>query len=363
MLEQPEVPHSAEFGEEDFSTLLHLGLGLDSPAEVKYARSFLERLHLNGGLVKNRYWVYPVDNPRFNEVQVGRGVVGSVFCGRFESDMVCHNVEGHKGVMLGDVNCSGKVVVRHRILRCHKSSCPICFYDGWASRLARSIEGRIAEGERRGLGKADHVTVSVPKADRDLPEAVLRRRCAAAAFDRGMNGFTMIYHAVRKDKLNKKLFRSPHYHLLGFITGGFDVCRNCGHGGKDCASCTGFKGREVRGYAKDGYLVKVHDVRKTIFGTAKYSLGHATLVLGMKRSAVVTHWGTIACCEFKSFPTPIDDSCPACKEEMVRSVKVGKTVVVRDVGSCGFASVVAVPELDEYGDPNYVPFEEVGRHG
>jgi hypothetical protein len=355
MLESPKVPFSAAlFDEYERGVLDDVGLPYGSAQEVRYARSFLERLRVNHGILKNRYWILPVDNPHVDEVQVGRGSPSSDFCGRWVNDMTCKNVEGHKGVMLGDVDCTGKIVVGHKHLWCHKSSCSICFYRGWASRESRSIAGRVEGGERRGLGKPEHVTVSVPEADRDLPEPVLRERCAAAAFDRGMGGFCMIPHAVRIDRRNKRLKRSPHYHLIGFIKGGFDRCRDCVHNRGDCASCDGFKGREVRGYAKDGHLVKVFESRKTIVGTAKYQLGHATARVGIKRSPLVTWWGSMACRKYKSSSVPVEDTCPACGEEMTRSIHVGKDRIVRDVGNPEYVSVFVLPEFDENGDPNYV---------
>lgn len=351
------------FSVDELAILREVGIPYGSASEVRYARSLLQRVKVNHGILKNRYFVLPFDNPHFDEVQVGRGVVSSEFCGRWVSDVVCRNVEGHKGVMLGDVDCSGNIVVRHKHLWCHRSSCPICFYNGWAGRAARSIAGRIAEGVRLGFGKPEHVTVSVPVVDRDLPEFVLRKRCAVAAFDRGMSGFAMIFHAPRIDRVNKRLVRMPHYHLVGFIKGGFDRCRDCVHERGDCTFCDGFKGREARGFKRDGYLVKVHAVRKTIEGTAKYQLGHCTSRVGLKRSSAVTYWGLMACPKYKSSSVPVDDSCPVCKGEMTKAVRVGKCHVSRNLRDADYASVVVLPEFDEYGDANYVDVVEVGRNG
>ena len=60
------------------------------------------------------------------------------------------------------------------------------------------------------------------------------------------------------------------------------------------------KGREVRGFEKDGYLVKVHESRKTVFGTAHYQLNHATIRVGIKRFQSVTWFGSVAYRKFKS---------------------------------------------------------------
>lgn len=363
MLESLRVSYSSDFDEYERGVLDNVGLPYGSAQEIRYARSFLERLRVNHGILRNRYWILPVDNPHVDEVQVGRCLPSSDFCGRWITDMVCKNVERHKGVMLGGVDCTDKMVIRHMHMWCHKSSCSICFYRGWAQREARAIAGRVEEGERRGFGEPEHVSVSVPEKDQDLPEPVLRKRCADVAFDRGVVGFCMIYHACRIDRKNKRLKRAVHYHLVGFIKGGFDRCRNCVHDRGDCASCSGFKGREVRGYAKDGYIVKVHGRRKTIEGTSKYQLGHATTRVGVKRSQVVTWWGCLSYRKYKSSSLPVEDKCPACSGEMTRSVHVGKGRVVKDVGSPEYLSVFVLPEFDEDGNPNYIDLVGFDRNG
>ena len=317
-------------------------------------RSFSERLRLNSAILKNKYWSLPVDDVGHeNFVPVGRGMKTSEFCGRWVSLSVCKNVEAHKGVFLHDVDCSGKVVVRHNHMFCTSSSCPVCFIRGWSVRGARRIDDRLAVGVKRGLGKVEHISVSVPVADRGLPEPVMRAKCRAALFDRGVSGGCMIYHGYRIDRSRNVLVWSCHYHVLGFIAGGFDFCRNCSHDREDCRSCTGFKGREVRGYAKDGYLVKVHEVRKTVIGTAHYQLNHATIRIGIRRFQSVTWFGSCACSKFKAVKSKAEVSCPACGSEMVRSVYVGKHHIVKDVGDLVYVPLFLDDEFDG-GQPNYI---------
>ena len=67
------------------------------------------------------------------------------------------------------------------------------------------------------MGKPEHVTVSVPVVDRDLPESVLRVKSRKALFDRGVTGGCMIFHGFREDKKRHVLVWSPHYHALVFI--------------------------------------------------------------------------------------------------------------------------------------------------
>jgi len=318
-------------------------------------RSFSERLALNRQILKNKYWFLPVDDVgHSNYMPVGRGVKTSDLCGRWVGYWVCKNVEGHEGVHVGDVDCTNKVVVRHRHLWCNKSSCPICFIRGWSVRDARSIVGRLTEGENRSFGKIEHITVSVAVADRDLPESVLRKRCRDALVDRGVSGACMIFHGFREREDRLALVWSPHYHALGFIEGGFDRCRSCVHNREDCRICDGFKGREVRGFAKDGYLVKIHEERKTVFGTAWYQLNHATVRVGVKRFQSVTWFGNVSYCKFRSEKSKSEVLCPACENEMVRSFYVGDRHIAKDIGDADYVPLFVDDEFNSSGQPNYV---------
>jgi len=268
--------------------------------------------------------------------------------------MVCKNVAGHEGAVVGGVDCSGKVVVRHKHLWCHKPSCPVCFIRGWSLRGAKSIEGRMLEGERRGLGIAEHITVSPKSADRDLPESVLRVKCRKALLDRGVEGGAMIFHGHRINRVRGVLEWSPHYHVLGFVPAR-DKCRSCK---RTCfRGCGGFVDRNYRCGEVDGYLVKVHGKRKTVVGTAWYQLNHATIRVGVKRFHAVTWFGSVSYNKIKTKVPRCEDICPACGEEMNRSVYVGKRQIVKDIGNPDYVPLFVDDEFDESGQPNYV---EVG---
>jgi hypothetical protein len=325
-------------------------------------RSFPERLRLNSAILKNKYWSLPVDDVGHeNFVNAGRGVKRSEFCGQWRSYWVCRDKGSHEGVVVGGVDCSGKVVVVHQHLWCKSPTCPVCFIRGWSVFRARFIDSRLNEAVKLGFGNVEHVSVSVAVADPGLPEPVMRKKCRDALFDRGVTGGTMIFHGYRIDRGRSVLVFSPHYHVLGFIRGGFDFCRHCSHDREDCRSCSGFKGREVRGYAKDGYLVKVHEVRKTVIGTAHYQLSHATVRLGIKRFHVVTWFGNMGCSKLKGVKIKVkaDVLCPACHGQMHKSVYVGKRHVVKDVGDLGYVPWFAEDEFDGE-QPNFVDFEGGG---
>jgi hypothetical protein len=327
-------------------------------------RSFAERLRLNHAILKNKYWYLPVDDKGHeNYSPVGRGVRSSEFCGRWVGFLVCKNVEAHKGVLVGTMDCTDKVVVRHQHLWCHKSSCPVCFNRGWAVREAHSMQGRLDEGVKRGFGKVEHFTVSFPDQDKCLPESVLREKARMASLVRGILGAGLIFHGYREAHNCHALEWHPHFHGLGYIRGGFDVCRGCDHERGDCASCSGFKGREVREYAKDKCLVKVFAERETIYGTAWYQLNHATIRLGVKRFQVVTWFGVVSYRMFKSDKVKSENSCPACHDDMGRAVHVGKRHIVKDIGSPEYVPMFVDDEFDASGLPNYIDVVGSGRFG
>lgn len=314
--------------------------------------AFSERLRLNHSILENKYWYLPVDcTGHENYMPVGRGVRSSEFCGRAVGVKVCKNVEGHNGVSVSGVDCTGKAIVRLMHLWCHNPQCPICFNRGWSIREARSIESRILEGAKRGLGLAEHITVSPKVADRNLPESVLRVKCREALSDRGVEGGCMIFHGFRENKERKCLEWSPHYHVLGFVIGR-EKCRECK---RECfKGCGGFIDLNYRCTEKDGYLVKVHAKRKTIFGTAWYQLNHATIRLGVRRFHVVTWFGNCSYSKFKGVKSKSEDVCPACGEEMGRCAYVGKRHIVKDVGDPEYVPWFVDDEFDSSGLPNYV---------
>jgi hypothetical protein len=110
----------------------------------------------------------------------------------------------------------------------------------------------------------------------------------------------------------------------------------------------------MRGFAKDGYVVKVLDKRKTPFGTAFYQANHATLRSGATRFHCITYWGNISYSKFESKEPKVEVSCPACGEEMHRAVYVGKDRLVKDIGAVGYSPVLVLDPFDSSGEPNFV---------
>jgi hypothetical protein len=325
-------------------------------------RSFSERVQLNRQILDNPYWSWAVDSKGHeNFMPVGRGLKTSSHCGRWQHFWVCKNVQAHNGVVFKGLTYTGKFAVTHQHMWCHKSSCPVCFIRGWSVREAQSMSARLGVGVERGFGDIEHLTVSPPLEDHGLPEALLRANCRSALLVRGVLGGDMIFHGYRMNKFLHVLKWSPHYHVLGFIRGGFDVCRNCDHLRGDCASCPDFKGREVREYAKDHYLVKVFEKRKTVVGTAFYQLNHATIRVGIKRFHTVTHFGLCANSKLKGRKVSAVHVCPVCASvgvhsDMVKALQVSKVFISRDIGDGWYMKLFPFPEFDVDGSPHFVDF-------
>jgi len=227
-------------------------------------------------------------------------------------------------------------------------------------RGARSISGRLDVGVERGLGKVEHICVSVHPDDIHLAEKVLRKKSRSALKVRGVHGGVMIWHGFRIDRLRGCLVWSPHYHSLSFIEGGFDRCRDCVHVREDCASCSGFKGREVREYKKDKYIVKVFDERETVFGSAFYQLNHATIrVSAFSRFMSFTWFGSCGNRKFAGVKGKSEDVCPACGGEMEKSVYVGNRFIAKNIGDVDYKAWFTDDEFDEDGKPNYVSVHDM----
>ena len=324
-------------------------------------KSYSRRLQLNSAIFKNPYWVLPVeDEGRSNFEPVGRGVQTSPLCGRWVGVNTCKNVSKHEGIVFRGVDYTGKVVV-HRHLWCFKSSCPVCFIRGWSKRGACNVDARVNTGVKRGLGKVEHVMVSVSEVDRDLPESVFRKKCRKILLDCGVSG-CMIFHGFRRDKERNVLVWRPHYHVLGFIEGGYARCRDCGRKWDCLKGCGGFDDRAWQTFQKSGYYVKVfaergksyYEDKDNIFGTAYYQLNHATIKLGVKRFHAVTWFGVCGNRKFESEKVDVKVTCPLCCDEMGRSVYVGKERIVKDVGHPDYKAVFPMSEFGEDGEPNFI---------
>lgn len=333
---------------------------------ARIARSFENRLRLNPEITKNAYWCYPVlDDGHGNFVQAGRGNVASDWCARPKCHRTCHEKEYHKGVVVNGNDFTDKVAVLMQHYWCHRFLCPKCFARGAAVRGARNAAARLLVASERGYGDVEHGVLSPPRAEWDLPFSLLCKKAQDVARDRGFLGGMFAFHGRRIDKKHHVLFWSPHFHYLGFVDGGFDVCRECVHSREDCSSCSHFKGREVRGYAKDGWLVKVEPKRKTIIGTIWYILTHISVKVGLRRSHSVRWFGCCGNRKFKGRKPEAVVKCPVCKvsghdSEMTEEQYWGREHSARDISDPHYLKLFAAADFDSEGSPNFPSSAEDG---
>jgi len=268
----------------------------------------------------------------------GHGVVTNDYCGKFASFLGCNRVELHNHRTLDGLDYSGKVYVKKIFNSCDKPSCPICFKYGWAVREAGKIEGRLVEASKQ-FGLVEHIIASVPVKDYSLSFEVLRRRVVDVLRIRGVVGGVLIFHRDRFSRA-KGWYANPHFHVLGYILGGYGDCRGCSKSSFDCLSCSGFEARTRREFKKDGFIVKVLGKRKTVGGTAWYQLNHSSYKVGAKRSNVATWFG---CCSYRKLKVTVEVKqkvCPICQHDLERLRYVGGKPDILDISgssrsSCG----------------------------
>jgi hypothetical protein len=308
--------------------------------------------------------------------RVGNGKQTDGRCGQTLGFKGCLNVDLHAHTSLDGKNHTGNVYIRKVVHSCDKPECCVCFKRGWAVREASAIEYRINEAAKK-FGVAEHIIVSVPKTDYGLAYAEMKAKALKVLRNRGVLGGVLIFHAQRycsrKESIIKNKpfgwYLSFHFHVIGFIDGGYAQCRHCSKSKLECLTCKGFEGRTRREYYKEGgvdgaggsgsgWIVSVKGARKTIHGTAWYQLNHSTLVRGAKRSCVTTWWGVCSYVKLrlKKENRVSRDLCPICQHELEEVVYVGSG---DPIGLCSFDSYFVreweEPYLDERGLPNWIP--------
>jgi hypothetical protein len=278
-------------------------------------------------------------------VLVGRGKVTNEKCGKFRGYYGCIQHEKHEGgVMFG----------RPYFNSCDKPSCPECFYS-WAQREGYSnIEPRLlAASELLGL-PVDHIVASLPKDDYGLTYKEAKRKCIGILASCGVIGGVMIVHGNRMDKLTRVESFSPHFHVVGFVEGGYERCRRCTGG--DCYACDGIEGRCYRAYRDTGYIVRVLDERRTVGGTAYYQLNHSSTDMSKRRFRIAVWFGR---CGYRNLGVTSEKprlKCPKCGGQCGSLEYVGSKHFVIDKKSSDFKKVLFEPYF-ENGSPAWVVAE------
>jgi hypothetical protein len=250
---------------------------------------------------------------------VGNGKITNGYCGNFARFKGCLRVDLHNLITLDGINSAGKVFVRRVRFSCGKPSCPICYKSGWAVREAENIKHRLVEASKM-FGNVEHLVCSVPTKDYGLKLKALRRKVIKMLTKIGVVGGVLIFHAFRYNR-RKGWYWSPHFHVMGFILGGYSKCRHCK--GADCYACNGFEGKTYRLFHDNDYIVKVFDERITIFGTAWYQLNHSSYKAGVKRFHIATWYGSCSYRKLKVTAEMRKEVCPICQHDLVEILYFG----------------------------------------
>lgn len=300
---------------------------------------------------------------------VGHGSVTSENCGTYRGRYGCLNTKGHElALQLEGKKWRGQIYQHAVFYSCHKPSCPKCFRS-WMVREAKAIEFRLLEAERY-YGKTEHIVASVPPERYGLSFLATRALTQKALVRRGVIGGCMIYHAFRENKSTGYWFFSPHWHVLGFVKGGYK-CRSCVK--QICSVCHGFEAHTRECFEQDGYIVKVAvdnegrgaaGVRRSVLDTAKYQLSHASVRTDCKRPQVVTWFGVCSYRKLRVKYEPKKAACPICGGKLVRLRYSGNKCFCIDRNSVDFV-FESVEDLEEDGVEVWeeVPVCGYGRSG
>jgi len=322
---------------------------------------------------EDRFDEFPVDDSyaTYGDFQlVGNGKITNENCGKFKGLWGCLHDENHDIIAPDGKNYKGKVFIKKARFTCHKPSCPTCYRYSWAVREAKSIEARLVALSKR-FGEVEHCMISVPSFDYGLSLEQLRKKAIKILYDCGIIGGCLIFHGFRYN-LRKHWYWSIHFHVLGFVVGGYSRCRHCKGG--DCYACDGSMGKFYRAYRSDGYskgyLVKVEEKRKksyygdkpNIMGTAWYQLHHATIDVTKKCFRVCTWFGVASYRKFRLTRLRRRSLCPICGEELERVRYNGNPFVMNEdlSGSCRSFCADAV---DVFGRRTYVKHIGVPAYG
>jgi hypothetical protein len=264
---------------------------------------------------------------------------GSFLRRKVKAFRVCFNLEAHKGIVdIHGFDYTGKVPVKRVFYSCNRPECPSCGVSGWAVRESGRAEGILRYASDKLHYKSQHIIISPPQ-DFSGSYDDLKKYILKAMLRRGIVGGCYVYHHFRYHGKNETYvgekahyFVGRHFHVLGFIKGGYGNCRNCIHQrngtfAKCKEGCNGFEGVTRRAFEKDGVIAKVKGERKSIGGTLWYELSHASLRKGVKKQVVVNWFGVCGRNKLRIRKGDLPQKehlCPLCASKMFLANYVGE---------------------------------------
>jgi hypothetical protein len=251
-----------------------------------------------------------------NYIVVGHGQKTNYNCGVFRRYDGCNRVELHNQTLLNGQSHVGEIYVHMVHHWCCNYSCPVCYLKGACMREAEHASQRILWASKGGkdkkgvyhapLGDPQHIIISAPKSDYELANLKhvewtkkVRNILAQLGVISGCHVFHGFRYANYAESLEKGVpfgyYWSPHFHIVGFIQGGYGKCRHCSKtarvmytaGGKTvtkygdkrfCMDCEGFERRVRESNEKNGYIIVNTDERESVFGTVWYQLSHMAIL-------------------------------------------------------------------------------------
>ena len=249
---------------------------------------------------------------------VGREPPTNGHCGTHRKYMRCGETALHGAI-------DGRDFYHNVVTNCHSYRCSTCWKYGWCVTRANGAESRFLTAEKLlGLDHklVEHLVVSVPKKLYGLSHRDLVIEAMLALKRSGVRSGVMINHPFRKDLKRRDLVKSFHWHVLGYVDGGYDRCRACIKVGC-CWDCDGFEGVTRNAHKSDGWIVTmarnevgVVEKRDSIFGTCWYQLEHSGYKVGVKNFQIVEWFGVVAKRKFETEVKPVHFGCPVCKSDL-----------------------------------------------
>jgi hypothetical protein len=270
------------------------------------------------------------------------------YCGTHRRFLKCDNASEHGSI-------GGRDFYHNNVTNCHLYKCHTCWKFGWCVFRANQIESRFLTAQRvlgLPIESVEHLSASVPKELYELSPKDMQKECIRACKRRGIDGVSIL-HPFRKDQKRRDLYKSFHYHVLGYIKPSYDHCRSCIKGGC-CSDCDGFEGVTRRAYKDDNWIVSlaknedgVIEKRKSIFGTSWYQCEHSGYKVGVKNFQIVEWFGVVAKRKFKTVVKRLEFTCPICSNTLEPSpLPLNAELIPSNRGERGFMKNFTLPHVD-----------------
>ena len=205
------------------------------------------------------------------------------WCGLWKT-IGCNRVDLHERLGKGRLT-----YVKQFRRSCYRAKCKSCFTN-WIARQANVSTRRIEAFEKKSKQKPIHLILAVPVAQRYTPIKTLRQRMSHILKLGNIHGASVIFHPFKFNKIERRWYASPHFHLVGF--------------GKSSDIANAF--------GRYGWYVKETEERKSVFQTFCYLLSHCGIQKGYQ---AVTWFGSLSYSKLHVEKEPRITKCPLCNGE------------------------------------------------